>query len=153
MACIQQVNDGAVSGQTSAKATDKLEGKCVFPSWECALFWSLPKTGSGTMVWLGGWPSALGSRADKALLPQMWERLYRIQKCFVFFLRWSICYAFLKALTVVIEPAPQSCTKQALWPTRPGTTIRSGTSWTWFSFYKLKMENIPVIPFMIWPFL
>lgn len=48
-------------------------------------FLIITQTGRGTMVWLGRWSLARGSGANKALLPQVWERLHRMRKWFVFF--------------------------------------------------------------------
>lgn len=85
-------------------------GKCSFLM--------VTQTGPGTTVWLGRWPSALGSTAAifsalaaKARLPQMWEGLYGVQKWLIFFHKWGICSAFLKALALLVEPAPQSVYK------------------------------------------
>lgn len=61
-----KVNDGEVSGQTSTKDTDKLEGKCV-----CGVFWGVGVGGSVLFWWLLKLALAQQSGLEDGL--QLWE--------------------------------------------------------------------------------
>lgn len=95
--------------------SQELEGNaCVFLL-EVSSSLITTQTGPGMLIWLGTWLAAVGSRAAKVLLPQMWERLGRVWKGLVVFTRWDVHSASIKSLAIPREVAPQSFHRVGPW--------------------------------------